>query len=107
MTDKIHPDRTRQIQKETLNSGSDEECDSEPNQQSCVLVKAEQFLQLSRKDRKALNKQKAKNQLSRTWSRKIIAKPLSKNHRQYLQSIPKDTILEYITDRKYHLRPLI
>jgi len=103
--DKIHPDMIHQIGKKTLILNSEEECDSEPNQQSFVLKKAEQFLQKSRKDRKAFKKQKAKDQLSRTRSGKIIAKPLSNKQRQYLQSIPKDTIVEYIADRIQDLRP--
>jgi hypothetical protein len=92
--DRIHPDRIHQVGKKTLSLDSEEECDSEPNQQSCVLQEAEQFLQISRKDRKGFNKQKANDQLSQMQSGKIIAIPLSNNQRQYLQSIPKDTIVE-------------
>jgi len=98
--DRIHPDRIQQVGKRTLSLDSEEECDLEPNQQSCVLKEAEQFLQISRKDWKGFNKQKANDQLSRTQSGKIIAKLLSNKRRQYLQSIPKDTIVEYIADRK-------
>jgi len=96
--DNIHLDRIQQIGKETPDL--EKEFDSEPDQPSRVLKKAEQFLSISKRDRKAFSKKKAKDQLSRTRSGKIIAKPLSNKQRNYLQSIPKDTIVEYIANRK-------
>jgi len=98
--DRVHPDRIHQVRKGTLRSSSEEQWDSEPNQQPVVLKEEGEFLRKSRKQRKAFIKQKAKDQLSRTRSGKIIAKPLSTKQRQYLQSIPRDTIVEYIADRK-------
>jgi len=62
--DNIHPDRIQQVGKETPDL--EEEYDSEPDQQPRVLKEAEQFLSISRKDRKAFNKRKAKDRLSRT-----------------------------------------
>ena len=97
-TDNIHPDRIQQVGKETPDL--EEEYDSMPDQQSRVLKEAEQFLSISRKDRKAFSKKKAKDQLSRMRSGKIIAKPLRIKQRKYLQSIPKDTIVEYVAKRK-------
>ena len=100
-TDKVHPDRIQQIGEKTPDL--EEEYDSEPDQQSRVLKEGDRFLLLSRKERKAFSKMKAKDQLSRTRSGKAIAKPagpLSNKQRNYLQSIPKDTLVSYITNRK-------
>jgi len=50
-----------------------------------------------------LDQGKAKDQLSQTRSGKAIAKPvgpLSNKQRNYLQSLPKDTIALYLADRK-------
>jgi len=94
----IHPGRIQQFGKETPDL--EEEYDSEPDRQSRALKEADQFLSLSRKERKAFSKKKAKEQLSRTQSGKIITKPLSNKQRQYLQSISKDAIVEYIANRK-------
>jgi len=89
---RIHPDRIQQVGRETPDL--EEEYDSEPDQQSRVLKEAEQFVSISRQDRKAFSKKKAKDQLSQTRSEKTIAKSLSNKQRKYLQSIPKDTIVE-------------
>jgi len=97
-TDNIHPDRIQQVRNESPDL--EEEYDSVPDQLSRVLKEAGQFLSLSRKDRKAFNKKKAKDQLSRTRSGKILARPLNDKQRKYLQSIPKDTIVEYVANRK-------
>ena len=98
--DRVHPDRIHQVRKGTLRLSSEEEWDLEPNQQPVVLKEAGEFLWKSRKERKEINNQKGKDQLSWTWSGKIIAKLLSNKQRQYLQSIPRDAIVEYIADRK-------
>jgi len=98
--DRVHPVRIHQVRKGTLRLSSEEEWDSESNQQPVVIKGAGEFLRKSKKERTAFNKQKAKDQLSQTRSGKIIAKPLSNPQRQYLQSIPRDTIVEYIADRK-------
>ena len=97
----IHPDRIQQVGKETPDL--EEEFDSEPDRQSRVLKEADQFLLLSKKDRKAFSKKKAKDQLSRIRSGKAIAKParpLNNKQWKYLQSISKDTLVSYIIDRK-------
>jgi len=99
----IHPDRISQvclIDPDVSEFGLEDKNDSVPDQQSCVLKEAEQFVSKSRKDRKAFNKRKAKDQLSQTRSGKAIAKPLSNKQRKYLQSITKDTIVEYVANRK-------
>jgi len=98
--DRVHPDRIHQVRKGTLRLSSEEEWDSEPNQQPVVLKEAGEILRKSQKERKAFNTQKAKDQLSRTRSGNIIAKPLSNKQRQYFQSIRRDTIVGYIADRK-------
>jgi len=98
--DRVHPDRIHQVRKGTLRLSSEKEWDSEPNQQPIVLKEAGEILRKSRKGRKAFNKEKAKDQLSRMRSGKIIAKLSSNKQGQYLQSIPRDMIVEYIADRK-------
>ena len=100
-TDSIHPDRIQQIEKETPDL--EQEYDSESDLQSRVLQEASSFLRTSKKDRKAFSKKKAKNQLSRTRSGKAISKParpLNNKQWNYLQCIPKDTLVSYIADRK-------
>jgi len=96
----IHPDRINQVGKTLLDLSGEQLSESEPSQLRLVIEKAEQFLQVSRKERKTFNKQKEKDRLSRMRSGKVIAKPLSNKQRNYLQSIPKDTISAYLVDRK-------
>jgi len=68
-----------------------------------VVKETKQFLNQSKAERKKFNKQKLKDQLSRIRSGKVIAKPakaLNNKQWKYLQSIPKDTIAEYVANRK-------
>jgi len=65
-----------------------------------VVVTTKKFRQQSQKDRKAFNKQKSVDQLSRTRSGRVLAKPLTNKQRNHLQSISKDTISEYLKNRK-------
>jgi hypothetical protein len=64
-----------------------------------VMESTKVFLAKSRKERKAFSMWQ-KDQLSRMRSGKIRAKPLTKGQRKYLQCIPKNTIADYLADRK-------
>jgi len=94
----IHPYRMSQIN-DTIHNVSDiEHIDLRPYQLSRVVESAKQFVHKSRKERTALKMQK--EILSRTKSGKIPTKPLFQKQRNYLQSIPKPTIAEYLDTRK-------
>jgi len=98
-SDNIHPDRIFQVN--TTHNASDlEDIDLEPEQLPQIGESAEQFIWRFWKERKAFNKQKRIDALSRTRSGKVIAKPLSKKQRNYLQPISKNTISAYWADRK-------
>jgi len=99
-TDIIHPDRISQIRSASLDLEDEENCDLVLNQSSPGIEKAELFLRMLRKERKAFNKKKKNNQLSRTRSGNVIVKPLCPGQRSYLQCIPKDTIRDYLDNRK-------
>jgi hypothetical protein len=98
--DNIHPDRISQVGQTILDLSNGGPRDVEPSQEPGVVGKTEQLLKTSRKARRVFTKQKRINSLSRTWSGRIIAKPLSNEQRNYLQAIPKDTIATYLEDRK-------
>jgi hypothetical protein len=72
--------------------------ESERDQPPCIVEKTEQFTQESRKGRNAF-KEKA-DLLSRTQSRKVSTKLVSRKQRNYLQSILKDTETACWVDRK-------
>jgi hypothetical protein len=78
----IHPDRRRQIASSTEAIESDKES-----------------IPKTRKERKAFNRQKQVDWLSRVRSGKVT-KPLTPGQKKYLQCIPKDTIKEYLENRK-------
>jgi hypothetical protein len=69
-------------------------------QHSEVVESTKQFLMKSRKEMKAFNKQMQLGQLLRTRSGRVLTKPLSQGQRKYLQCIPKDTIGEYVENKK-------
>jgi hypothetical protein len=101
----IHPDRIPQVGVtiHNLSKGDSSNLDldnSQEDQLSQIANSTEQFIQLSRKERRAFNKQKKVDQLSRTRSGKVITKPLSNKQRNYLQSIPKAIISMYRENRK-------
>ena len=115
----IHPDRLPRIDNTTHHKSDQVEsrqgaqiqvlsCDvddpdlgrSESEQLPQIIKETEQFLVKSRKERKAFNKQKQIDSLSRTTSGKVIIKPLSNKQRSYLESISKDTITAYLANRK-------
>jgi hypothetical protein len=96
----IHPDRRNQV-----DSTSPDICDLDLyviDQGPCseVIASTEDFLGKFRKHRKAFNKQRKVDQLSRTRSGKILPKPLTQGQRKYLQCIPKSTMKDYLEDRK-------
>jgi hypothetical protein len=72
--------------------------DIEGSRQGNIVKETEEFISLSRKERKAVTKQNSNN-LSRTRSGKVI-KPTTKKQWKDLQSISKDTITEYLKSRK-------
>jgi hypothetical protein len=63
-----------------------------------VIESTKVFLAQSRKQKQAF-KWKT-DQLSRTRCGKIQVKPLTAGQRKYIQCIPKDTISDYLVDRK-------
>jgi len=99
-TENIHPDRLIRIQNPLDENIDQEDLNEESERRSQIVESTEQFIQKSCKERKAFNKQIHVDSLSRTRSGKIIAKPLTKKQRNYLQSIPKQSISTYLIDRK-------
>jgi len=93
----IHSQRISQIDNTTQGICSLELSGSDPDRTLQVIKETDEFIKDSRKERKTSKKKPAL--LSRTRSGKIPAKPLSKQQRNYLQSIPKDTISAYLIDR--------
>jgi hypothetical protein len=101
----VHPDRKNQLNNLNPDISDPDLSASRPRTPSGVIDSSNQFLAKSRKERTAFFKQKRIDQLSCTRSGKVLKQPLSKGQRKYLQCIPKDTIAEYLADRKYDLRP--
>jgi hypothetical protein len=89
----IHPDRISQAQSTIHNISDLQLSDSLIDQSSQIIKQAELFIQKFQKDQKWLTNWK--DPLSRTRSGQILAKPLFKNQRNYLQSIPKATTSHY------------
>jgi len=94
-SDTVHPDRRAQIH---ISNDDISSLDIEDSRQENRAKETEKFISLSRKERKAVTKQNYNN-LSRTRSRKV-KKPITKKQRNYPQSISKDTIIEYLKNRK-------
>jgi hypothetical protein len=92
----IHPDRQSQIQ---IPGDDISDLHLEDIRQKEVVEKTEQFIQLTRKERKAFNKQKQQTLTSATRSGRIV-KPVKKKQKSYLQNIPKDSLSEYLEKRK-------
>ena len=100
---KIHPDRVSQVCSVPSDDSEFKPGSPKFDRQSQVVKETKKFLNQSNKERKRFNKQKLKDQLSRTRSGKVIAKPakaLNNKQWRYLQSIPKDTITEYVANWK-------
>jgi hypothetical protein len=94
-SDIVHPDRRSQIQ---VSDDDIISLDIEDSRRENLAKGTEKFIPLSRKESKADTKQYSNN-LSRTRSGKVT-KPITKKHRKYLESILKDTITEYLKNRK-------
>jgi phosphate starvation-inducible protein PhoH len=91
----VHPSRQAQVQdSDDILSSSDI---AEIRQEE-TAKETEKFIALSRKERKEFIKQKQSNLLINRSGR--ITKPITKKQRNYLQSISKDTIAEYLKNRK-------
>ena len=102
-TQQIDPDRISQVH-DTIHDISDLDLDNSVRcHPSHLIEQTEQSIGNSGKEKKALRKRT--ELLSRKRSGKIPAKPLYKTQRDYLQSIPKDTIAEYLAVRKSHPWP--
>jgi len=99
ISDNIHPNGMIQVNT-THNASDQEDIESVPERLPQMVESTEKFIWRSRKERTAFNKPKRIDALSHTRSGKVIAKPLSKKQRNYLQSISKDTICAYLADRK-------
>jgi hypothetical protein len=93
--DNVHPDRKTQIQSSDDDISS---LDIEDPRLEVIAKETEKFISLSRKERKAVTKRNSNN-LSNARSGKIV-KPATKKQRNYLQSIPKDTITDYLKNMK-------
>jgi len=94
----IHPDRESQVHN-TIQDISDLRLSgSSDDQHLRIIEETEQYIQKSRKERKNIKKQS--DPLSCTRSEKILANPLFRKQRNYLQSIPKDMIAKYLENRK-------
>jgi hypothetical protein len=101
----IHPDRRNQVENTNLDISDLDLNATDQGPCSEIIASTKDFFAKSRMERKAFTKQKKVDQLSRTRSGKILAKPLSQGQKKYLQCIPKDTITEYLANRKHDLRP--
>jgi hypothetical protein len=95
VSDNIHPDRQIQIQVSVNDISSS---DIEETRQANLVQGTEKFISLSRKERKEITKRN-QNNLSKVRSQKVV-KPVTKKQRNYLQSLSKDSIVEYLKDRK-------
>jgi len=94
----IHPDRISHVHN-TIHAISNLQLSTlSLDQYPQFVEKSEPFIQKPRKDKKQFKTKT--DSLSRTRSGKILAKPLSKKQRNYLQSIPKDTIAIYLDNKR-------
>jgi len=106
----IHPDRQQQVDNPNcdindldLNESEQvliPEAELEVDRQDQVVKETKQFLNQSRKERRKINKQRAKDQLSQLRSGKVLKHHLTQGQRKYLQCIPKDTIADYLENWK-------
>jgi hypothetical protein len=98
-TDNVHPDRRDQVGITNLDI-SDLDLNDIPREPRLGVVESTvEFLKESRKERKAFLRRQRTVQLPRTRSGKIV-KPVTPGQRKYLQCIPKESIKEYLENRK-------
>jgi len=91
----VHPDRRAQIQ---IPDDDISSLDLEGSRQENLAKETEKFISRSQKERYIFSKTNS-SRSSRIRSGKVT-KPLSKKQKNYLQSISKDTIAEYLSNRK-------
>jgi hypothetical protein len=96
----IHPDRVDQINTMNQDISDLDLNESRPGTPSAVVDSAKHFLLKSKMERKAFNKPKRVEQLSRERSGKVLKQPSTTGQFRYLQCIRKDTISEYLKNRK-------
>jgi hypothetical protein len=96
----VHPDRLNQVEITNRDISDPDLGCPERCPPLGIINSTKAFVQKSRNERKAITKQKKIDQLSRTRLGKVIVKPLSQGQRKYLQCIPKDTIEDYLENRK-------
>jgi hypothetical protein len=95
-TGNIQPDWKAQF----LSSNDDiSNLDLEDTRQEGFVKRTKQFIQLSKEAQKAYNMHKQSELISRTQTGKVT-KPMSKKQRNRLEGIPKDSIVEYLKNRK-------
>jgi hypothetical protein len=92
----VHPDRRNQIQDYESDIS---DLDLEEIRQERSSVETESIIPRTRKQRKEFNKQKQGALVPRP-ERVKVTKPVTTKQRKFLQSIPKDTISEYLRNRK-------
>jgi hypothetical protein len=94
----IHSDRISQAQSKIYDSSDLQLSDSSIDQSSQISKQGQFCIQKSWKDRKQLANRN--DPLSCRRSGTILANPLFKQQRKYLQSIPKATISHYMENRE-------
>jgi phosphate starvation-inducible protein PhoH len=94
-SDIVHPDRRARIQ---ISDDDISSLDIEDSRQENIVKETEKFSSLSQKKCKAVTRQNPNN-LLRNRSGKII-KSITKKQRNYLQSISKEAITDYIKNWK-------
>jgi len=99
----VQPDEISQVRNTSGDISTLDVGNSKSDWATQIIDITEKFIIDSRRDRKALKKKP--DPLLCTRSGKFSVKPLSKKQRNYLQSIPKDMIAEYLSARKYDLPP--
>jgi len=79
----------------TINGNcSSKNCDSELDRAEEVLKETEEFPKYSKKQRKEFKRKS--DPLTRTRSGKIPVKPLTKKQKNWLQAIPRDTLIAFL-----------
>jgi hypothetical protein len=91
----VHPSRRAQVQSSDYDIC---DLDIEGSRHENIPKESEELIPLTRKERKAAIKLKH-GRLTQVQPGKIT-KPVTKKQRKYLQSIPKDTLSEYLKYRK-------
>ena len=102
----IDPDLISRIADDLDNKNSFEELakaatrsiDSETDRQDKYLKATEEFIQYSKRERRAFNQKKELAPLHKTRSGNIVFKPLTKKQKNRLNAIPTDTLSTFINN---------